>query len=667
LQELNLELSRFAKDLAHHILIYMHYYLVWVRSSRYHGSDALTYASPKLLRSGTIVQVELQREIVLGVVTGPTSKPRFKTKEISRIYELPVIPTHLLKLTEWLQAFYPAPLGIITQQILLANLSDKQLEKHTVPTIAAPDTSKLPALTPEQATALEDMTERNTYLLHGITGSGKTRVYIELALRNIEAGKSVIVLTPEISLTSQLAASFEQIFGKRVVVMHSQQAPAERQQAWLTCLKSREPLIVIGPRSALFSPVSKPGLIIVDESHEAAYKQEQAPHYQTGRAASYLASLTRSSLVLGTATPSISDYYLASAKKKPIISLSKLAKPSQDHQIKITIVDRKDNSLFPKSPFISQELASAVETALARGEQSLLYLNRRGTARLVMCTNCGWQANCPHCDIPLIYHGDKHELRCHGCSHHEKAPATCPNCKHPDVMFKTAGTKAIVEEVQRLFSQARVARFDTDNSKAERFEQHYENVKSGGIDILVGTQLLAKGLDLPRLSTLGVLLADTSLYMPDFSAQERTYQLISQVLGRIGRGHLHGRAVIQTYHPDHPVLADAIGANYQNFYERELAERKLFFFPPYCYMLKLTVRRASLSATEKAAEKFKAELESGEYRVRVEGPAPAFHERFQNKYQWQLVVKAVDRNELLNIIKNLPSNWSYDIDPIDLL
>lgn len=646
----------------------MHYYLVWVRSARYHGSEALTYASAQALRSGSIVQVELQRETVMGVVVGAADRPRFKTKEILQIFDLPPIPSHLLKLASWLQAYYPAPLGIITQQVLIGHLSAKQLEKESLAKFAEPDLSKLPPLTTEQATALEQMQNRDSYLLHGVTGSGKTRIYIELAARVVAAGKSALILTPEISLTSQLAGNFREIFGDRVLVSHSGQTPAERQAAWLTSLRSRQPVIVIGPRSALFSPVQKLGLIVIDEAHEAAYKQEQAPQYQTGRVAAYLAGLTKASLVLGSATPSVTDYFVASQKNKPIITLTKLARP-HDHvgQAKISIVDRKDHNLFDRSPFMSSELIAAVKAALERGEQSLLYLNRRGTARLVLCENCGWQATCPHCDVPLTYHGDTHELRCHSCNYHMRTPASCPQCSHPSVIFKTAGTKAIVEEAERLFPNARVARFDTDNAKAERFEQQYEVVKRGDVDILVGTQMLAKGLDLPKLSTLGILLADTSLYMPDFSASERTYQLISQVLGRIGRGHVAGRAIIQTYHPDHPVIADAIAGNYPAFYERELAERKLFFFPPFCYLLKLTVRRSSLKTTEKAAEKLKTELESLNARLRIEGPAPAFYERFQNKYQWQLVVKAVERSELLKVIAALPTGWSYDLDPLDLL
>lgn len=644
----------------------MFYYFVWVRSSRYHGSEPLTYASETKLPTGSIVQVELQKEPVLGVVTGATTAPRFQTKPVARAYDLPLISAHLLKLAAWLKDYYPAPIGIITQQLLPTSFSEKQLENSASLTISQPKLSGLPPLTAEQSAALESMAERDTYLLHGVTGSGKTRLYIELAAQAIAASKSAVILTPEISLTTQLAGSFRQIFGERIIVMHSRQTPAERQRAWLDCLRATEPVIVIGPRSALFCPIAKLGLIVLDESHEAAYKQEQAPQYQAGRVAATLAALTRSTLILGSATPSISDYYLAEQKNKSVVKLTQLAQQNDHVEPKITVVDRKDHSLFSRSPLLSSKLIQAVETALSRGEQSLLYLNRRGTARLVLCENCGWQATCPHCDVPLTYHGDHHQLRCHSCDHHAPVPSSCPDCKHADIIYKTAGTKAIVAEAERLFPGARIARFDTDNLKAERFEQHYELVKAGQVDIIVGTQLLAKGLDLPKLSTLGIVLADTSLYLPDFSAQERTFQLISQVLGRIGRGHLAGRAVIQTYHPDHPVLQDAITNDYQHFYATELASRKQFLFPPFCYLLKLSVRRATIKSAEAAALKLKAEIE-GNYKVRVEGPAPSFYERLQNKYQWQLVVKAKNRDELLKLIANLPANWSYDLDPLDLL
>jgi primosomal protein N' (replication factor Y) len=650
------------------ILGSMFYYFVWVRSSRYHGNEPLTYASDKRLPTGSIVQVELQKEPVLGLISGPASQPRFQTKSVAQVFDVPALPAHLLRLANWLRGYYPAPLGMMTQLLVPPHLSEKQLADKPAMKFPEPDLNKLPPLTDEQQVALQAMAgPPDSYLLHGITGSGKTRLYMELAARTVKAGRSAIILTPEISLTSQLAGNFRQVFGERVIVVHSRQAPAERQAAWLDSLRAAEPVIVIGPRSALFSPVSKLGLIVLDEAHESAYKQEQAPQYQTGRVVAYLSQITRSTLVLGSATPSVSDYYLAEQKNKPIIKLSRLAQAHPHPATEVVIVDRKDHSLFSRSPFLSLPLVQAIGSALARNEQSLLYLNRRGTARLVMCENCGWQATCPHCDLPLTYHGDHHELRCHSCSHHSPSPSSCPACGHPSIIFKTAGTKAIVDEVRRLFPQARIARFDTDNLRAERFEQHFAAVKKGEVDILVGTQLLAKGLDLPHLSTLGVVLADTSLYLPDFSAQERTFQLVSQVLGRIGRGHVAGRAIIQTYHPDHPVLQAAITGDYQTFYKQELASRREFVFPPFCYLLKLSVRRATVKAAEAAALKLKSDVVRSGARVRVEGPAPCFYERFQNKYQWQLAVKARQRPELLKVIASLPSGWSYDLDPLDLL
>lgn len=645
----------------------MHYYAVLVRSSRYHGKEALTYASSERLARGAIVRVELQKETVPGVVAGPAGKPRFQTKPVTEVLDLPPLPAHLLKLAAWLPTYYPAPLGIITQQLIPSGFSAKQLVAPVPSGFPEPDLSGLPSLTSEQNIALGAMAKPDTYLLHGTTGSGKTRVYMEMAARTIAAGNSAIILTPEISLTTQLAGSFRQVFGNRVIVMHSQQAPSQRQKAWLDSLRAEAPGIVIGPRSALFSPVQKLGLIVLDESHETAYKQEQSPQYETGRVAAYLAGISRAALILGSATPSIGDYYLADQKNKTVLRLTRLAREQEHGEPRISVVDRKDHSLFSRSPFLSLELIKAVEAALAAGEQSLLYLNRRGTARLVLCENCGWQATCPHCDVPLTYHGDRHELRCHSCNYHAPSPSSCPACTHPNVMFKTAGTKAIVDEARRLFPNARVARFDTDNARADRFEKQYEAISRGEVDILVGTQLLAKGLDLPHLSTLGILLADTSLYMPDYSAEERTFQLISQVLGRVGRGHVRGRAVIQTYHPDHPVLQAALAGDYEGFYRAELASRKQFVFPPFCYLLKLTARRASIDSARSAAEKLREEIESSGARVRVEGPAPSFYERFQNKYQWQLVVKARQRGELLKIIDELPSGWSYDIDPSDLL
>lgn len=640
----------------------MYFYEVWVRSNRYHGNEALTYHAPEALHVGQLVYVPMQRETVTGFVSARVSKPTFATKPITRIIDLPCLPPQLVHLGKWLHAYYPAPLGLVAQQLTPAfTKTAAPLSAKTSALQPAPQ----PPLTAEQTQALATITKPDTYLLHGKTGSGKTRLYIELARKTLETKQSAIVLTPEISLTSQLAERFRHTFGKQVVVLHSQLTPVERRTAWQHILTTSEPLVVIGPRSALFSPLQKIGLIILDEAHEPAYKQEQAPHYQTGRVAAKLRELHDSILILGSATPSIGDYYLAEQRHKPIIRMQQLA-IAEEQPVKTTIVDLKDHALFPRSQYISQPLHDAIQQALNSGEQTMLYLNRRGTARVIICEHCGWQAMCPHCDVPLTYHGDAHELRCHVCNFHMSPPTVCPDCKHPSIVYKTIGTKAVVDEVHRLFPHARVQRFDTDNTKAERFEQHDAAVRRGDVDILVGTQLLAKGLDLPKLSVLGVLMADTSLQMPDYTATERTYQLLSQVLGRVGRGHRAGHAFVQTYQPDSPVIQAAISGDWQGFYARELAERKLFKFPPFYYLLKLSVRRASSAAASKAAATLAKTL-AADKTITVEGPAPSLHEKVAGKYQYQLVVKSTERSKLLKIIAQLPANWSYDIDPTDLL
>jgi len=677
----------------------MGYYTVWVRSLSYRGHEALTYSSARPLMPGSLVLVSLQRESVLGFVDHEVSKPGFATKPISHVFDLPALPAQLLAQAKWLQQFYGTSVGVVGQQLLPNALTDTAISKLK-PVVANTFSTDLSPLTPDQQIVVNETTEPDTYLLHGVTGSGKTRIYIELALRTLRTGKSALILTPEISLTSQLTASFRHVFGDQVVLLHSQLTPAQRVQVWLRILASggrhqalgsRElnssasrlapsalssdpstsspvPLVVIGPRSALFSPLSNLGLIVVDEAHETAYKQEQAPYYHAVRVASRLAYEHGATLVLGSATPSVGDYFLAEQRHKPILRLDKLATPHDHAPTEITVVDLKQRDQFTRSSQLSTPLLLAIQGALSRGEQSLVYLNRRGTARVVLCENCGWQALCPHCDLPLVYHGDSGRFRCHTCGHSEPIVTSCPVCGHPSVTFRSFGTKAITEEVQRLFPEARVQRFDTDNLKAERFEQHYENVKAGEVDILVGTQLLAKGLDLPRLSTLGIVLADSSLYIPDFSATERTYQLLSQVLGRVGRGHVQGHSVIQTYHPESPILRAAIEQDWDIFYTTELSERRKFHFPPFYHLLKLSCRRASAKSAEAAAEKVKIAILSQFPNIEVDGPAPSFHEKLQGKYQYQLVVKSTSRSDLLSVIQLIPkSGWNYDIDPVNLL
>lgn len=273
----------------------------------------------------------------------------------------------------------------------------------------------------------------------------------------------------------------------------------------------------------------------------------------------------------------------------------------------------------------------------------------------------------PNCDLSLTYHGDAHELRCHVCGHHEPAPTSCPVCGNTDVVFKSVGTKAVVDAVHKLFPAARVQRFDTDAKKAERLEHHVGALADGSADIIVGTQMVGKGLDLPRLAAVGIINADSSLVIPDYTAAEQTYQLISQVVGRVGRGHRAGTVVVQTYDPENTTLLAAVHRQWQAFYDAELTERRAYKFPPFTYLLKLRVLRATAKSAEQAAAKLAAELAQTHKGLTIEGPAPSFHPRERGKYSWQLLLKSASRTTLVTIIKTLPSGWSYDIDPINLL
>jgi primosomal protein N' (replication factor Y) len=580
--------------------------------------------------------------------------------------DLPSLPEQTVKLAHWLQTYYPSSIGVVTQQFLPKELSnihrlvpDKPVQEEKI---------QLPKQTSEQDTVIKQIRKPRTYIIHGETGSGKTRVYIELAMRTLKEGRSVIMLVPEIGLTSQLTEEFRRTFGQtNVVVTHSQLTEKERKLRWTEIISATKPLVIIGPRSALFSPIKNIGLIILDEAHEASYKQDQSPHYHATRVAAQLADMSQAILILGSATPSVLDYFLAEQKQKPILRMVQLAQSTTKYETHMQVIDIKDRSHFTRSPYLSDELLASIEKALVRGEQSLLFLNRRGTARVVLCDQCGWQAVCPHCNLPLTYHGDLHVLRCHTCGHAEPAMNSCPVCKKPNIVLKSIGTKAVFDEISALFPQSKVQRFDTDNKKSERIEQHYTAVKSGDVDILIGTQILVKGFDLPRLSVVGVVIADTSLSFPDYTAQERTYQLLRQAIGRVGRGHRDSVVIMQTYDPVNPVITSVTTNAWRTFYEQELREREKFKFPPYYFLLKLTVRRASAASSQKTAQKFIDLLCEKSLRVIIDGPAPSVHEKIGDKFQWQVVIKARDRKELLKVIDLLPSGWAYDIDPLNLL
>ena len=646
----------------------MNYYEVLVGDMSYHGKSTLTYASSVALKLGSVVRIALRNRSVLGIVARIAAEPAFAVKPIAAIAQAPPLPAESLQLINWLYAYYPASFGSVIRLFLPPSTAFPKKNTGGSSSTSASSAS-LPELTTEQRSALQQIQSSGYHLLHGITGSGKTRIYIELAIRTLKENRSAIILTPEIGLTAQLVKSLEESLSAPVFVLHSRQTAAERRDIWYEILRSELPVVVIGPRSALFAPLRNLGLIVIDEAHDQAYKNENAPYYRTERVAAKLAELHDACMVSGSATPNVEEYYMASAKNRPILTLQQLATQNHTttHEVTTHIVDLRERSNFAKSTIVSDRLISAMQEALANREQALLFLNRRGTAGAILCNACGWQALCTHCDLPLTYHSDTHLTRCHVCGRTWPLPTSCPECNNTDILLKTIGTKAVVEEAQRLFPGARIHRFDSDIEKSDQIEEQLAQLQKGTIDVIVGTQMVTKGLDLPKLSVVGVLNADSSLAIPDYSASERTYQLLTQVVGRTGRGHRSGSVIIQTYNPDQPIIRAATTQDWSSFYDQEIHERKTFRFPPFTFLLKLTCARATTQAAEKTASALQQKLQKSHPTILIEGPSPSFHTREHGKFRWQLIIKSASRSQLVDIIQTLPSGWSHDIDPTTLL
>ena len=645
----------------------MKYYLI-APAKTFHSSDnLLTYSSETPLKNGQIVEIPLGRQSTIGIVVKNTTQPDFDTKSITKIiYEQP-LPKKLVDALFWLSSYYRCPLSTVIQAALprgiTKNRRGKLLEAPNITPIDTP-------LNSAQRAAIRAIEENpaNTILLHGITGSGKTNIYIELCARTLAKNQSVILLVPEIALTSQLVRNFQQHF-KNITLLHSNLTESLRHQLWEKILTDNQPQVIIGPRSALFAPVQDLGLIIIDEAHEPAYHQEQNPKYSASLLAGKLAKT-----VLGTATPLISDYYLCKSHNA-IVEINQLAIESDKHT-SISVIDLKDHSDFTKSRILSNQLIESIKASLANHTQSMLFHNRRGTAPMTICDKCGWQALCPNCFLPLVLHADAFQMRCHTCARNFPVPTACPECKNASIHHKGFGTKLIEDELHRLFPSAKIARFDMDTDDDLKLTKIYDEVYRGDYDIIVGTQMIAKGFDFPRLTTLGIVQADAGLSLPDFSSEERTFQLITQVIGRAKRGHQNSNIFIQSFQPDHPIISLASQSDYASFYNYLVQKRQQSKLPPYSFLLKLSVTYKTEAATVKNIRTLykkviqtAKQLQIPENRIVVSPPMPAFHERTSTGYTWQLVVKAKSRQNLLDIFDHLPKNnyLHYDFDPISLL
>lgn len=654
--------------------------------------EALTYsyrgedddANDDSLLPGQIVLMPLGRRVVPGVVVKKVAQPDFKTKAISKVLYSKPLPRHLLKTVQFMHEYYLVPSGQALSVVLPRGVQKQRRKGKTEqmfgsslsevgdqPTIITKTEhgSDLPEirLNMAQKKALEALQKAPgaTKLLHGVTGSGKTNIYVKMALNALERHFSTILLVPEIALTGQLVRVFEEYFGDKVILIHSQQTEAERHLIFEKVLNAEEPLVVVGPRSALFAPVCRLGLIIVDEAHEGTYFQENTPKYSAIRVASFMAGAAGASLVLGSATPTVEDYYIAS-RQGAVVSITEKAKAAAVKP-EIRIIDLKDRGMFSRNRYFSNPLLQAMKSNLDQGRQTLIFHNRRGSAPLTICEDCGEEILCPNCFLPLNLHADEYVLHCHTCGYSIKVPVSCPKCGAPGLVYKGFGTKLLETELMRLFPGARVRRFDADNKKGEGMNALYSAVRDGEVDIIVGTQAIAKGLDLPKLATVGVVQADAGLSLPDYMAEERVFQLLTQVIGRVGRGHLEAAEVfIQTYRPEHPVLSFAAKEDYVGFYEYTVRQRRRAGFPPFRFVMKLEICMKTEAIVVRKVRDLVARL-SRDARLTVSPPAPAFHERTAKGYTWQIMVRSRSRKVLLEACEGLDKNFKVTLDPPGLL
>lgn len=631
------------------------------------GQQTFTYAHSEPLVVGDIVEIEIGKRQGVGVIVKEVDKPPYVTKPITRSLYNTSLPKELIQTSIWIAEYYATPLATVLQTLLPRGITKKRRERPIEAQATIRERTKI-VFNKAQQEALDTLQKMSpgSALLHGITGSGKTRIYIEMAKKTLNSGKSAIILVPEIALTSQLVSEFQQDF-EDIILTHSRQTEAERHLAWQRALEAKKPHIVIGPRSALFMPLQYVGLIVIDECHEPSFKQEQSPRYSALRVASVLSSFHKAKLLLGSATPALADYYVAKQSNRPIIRLATKAR-TDAAEPRVELVDMTKRTHFKQHRFLSDKLLQALKEAFAAGNQALIFHNRRGSASTTLCENCGWSAGCPRCFVPLTLHADTHELRCHICGLKERIPTSCPSCNETDIIHKGIGTKLIEAELRKIFPDKSIARFDGDSETNETVEQRYKDLYNGAIDLIIGTQVIAKGLDLPRLRTVGVIQADSGLSLPDFSSSERTFQLLAQVIGRVGRSHHETNVIIQSYQPTHPAVIDGVAQDYEHFYEATLKTRQQSEFPPFTYLLKLTCVYKTEAAAVKNARALASHLRTRSPSVQVLGPAPAFYERQYDTYRWQLIVKSPRRALLLDALKHVPAaHWQFELDPISLL
>nr|HDM99802.1 primosomal protein N' [Deltaproteobacteria bacterium] len=669
---------------------------------------------------GTRVLVPVGRRNMIGVAWGtPAEKPpSVNLKSVKRILdERPLLPESLISFLEWTSSYYFHPIGQVIAEALppgLLSASNRRIAKINGGLSNSRDcrpeflqwSTEIPLqLTEEQEivfNAVCDALATKSYhpiLVRGVTGSGKTEVYLQAAKQCVRQNRSVLILVPEIAMTTQTAGWFVSRFGDEVTVLHSGLTEAQRRNQWFR-IKREKSRIVVGTRSAIFAPLYDLGLIIVDEEHDPSYKQSEKFRYQARDMALLRGRMSNATVILGSATPSVSSFNNAISGRYQLITMEKrVAKRSLP---RVEIVDRRkkekkeqQHKSEPTRPaWLSNELKEATKATLEKGEQVLLFLNRRGFATYVFCPDCGHVFRCPHCEVTLTWHrGDKRTnsekdgvLRCHYCGMESTALPVCPECMGQSVKAFGYGTEKIAADLEEIFPNARIARLDRDTVKVRRhMEKIVLDFRKGDLDILVGTQMITKGHDFPCLTLVGILCADLSLNFPEYHAAERTFQLLAQVAGRAGRGKQPGRVIIQTWSPDHFVLDCATNHDFNAFYQKESKLRKTLGYPPFGRLINLRFSgrgKAQVCDTAgniaKLAKKLATGIKAdGGSQVEILGPAPSPRAKIRDRYRWQILLKSSSLSNLRALCSIILSRkadivpcsvrMEVDVDPHNLL
>lgn len=607
----------------------------------------------------------------------------YRIKEIINLLdENPVVTVGQFNFWSWIAQYYMCSFGEVFKAALPSGLKlRKRKDAQELPLDNERDIC-VKELNKYQAKALDEVEqsfeEKDVCLLHGVTSSGKTEIYIHLINKYLRARKQVLYLLPEIALTTQITSRLKDVFGDRVGVYHSKFTDKERADVYLKQLSDKPYDLILGVRSSIFLPYNNLGLVIVDEEHETSYKQQNpAPRYHASNSAIMLAKKYGAKTLLGTATPSLESYRMTQNGKYGYVQLNHRYQDLQLPKIEVVDIRRLRKQKRMKGSF-SQSLIDAIKESLDRKEQVILFQNRRGFANFMQCKNCGWVPHCERCDVSLTYHKGKRALSCHYCGKQYLLPDSCPNCGEKDFMYVGLGTEKIEDQIKALFPTARVVRMDLDTAKTRTaYEEIINGFSRQEYDILVGTQMVSKGLDFDNVSVVGVLDADTMLNLPDFRSYERSFQILSQVAGRAGRKHHIGKVIIQTRSADLPLISYVVNSDYNAMYISQMAERKLFNYPPFCRLVYVFLKHRDSGRVEQCSQEMAQELRNL-FGDRVLGPDCPPVARMQSMSLRKIVIKlkmndspAKIREALLNIKEKLLLRpyanglvVFYDIDPI---